>query len=55
MNVNSLPLLRLLMFMVAFLLIIARRDLRVKLRRVVDDGWVKVKQTVGMGVKVSYI
>lgn len=55
MNVNSLPMLRFLMFMVAFLLIISRRDLRVRLKRALGDGWVKVKQTVGMGVKVSYI
>lgn len=55
MNINSLPMLRLLMFMIAFLLIITRRDLRIRLRRAIDDGWVKVKQTVGMGVKVSYI
>lgn len=55
MNLGSLPMLRLLMFVIAFLLIITRRDLRVKLKRAIDDGWVKVKQTVGMGVKVSYI
>lgn len=55
MNLNSMALLRFLMFMLAFLLIIARRDLRLKLRRAIDDGWVKVKKTVGMGVKVSYI
>ena len=52
---NPMVLLRLVMFMVAFLLIIARRDLRLKLKRVMDSGWVKVKQTVGMGTKVTYI
>ena len=52
---NSMALVRFLMFMLAFLLIIARRDLRLKLRRAAENGWVKVKQTVGMGVKVSYI
>ena len=52
---NPMALLRFLMFMVAFLLILARRDLRLKLKRVMENGWVKVKQTVGMGVKVSYI
>ena len=55
MNVHSLPVLRFLMFMIAFLLLVTRRDLRLKLRRAIDGGWVKVKQTVGMGVKVSYI
>jgi hypothetical protein len=43
------------MFMIAFLLIVARRDLRLKLQRALGSGWVKVKQTVGMGTKVSYI
>lgn len=52
---NSMVLLRFLMFMLAFLLIIARRDLRLKLKRAAENGWMKVKQTVGMGVKVSYI
>ena len=52
---NSMALVRFLMFMVAFLLIIARRDLRLKVKRAAENGWVKVKQTVGMGVKVSYI
>ncbi|CAK1364885.1 hypothetical protein CB0940_08524 [Cercospora beticola] len=52
---NSTALFRLMMFLVAFLLIMARRDLRMKLKRAIDDGWMKVKQTIGMGTKVSYI
>lgn len=52
---NPMVLLRFVMFMAAFLLIIARRDLRLKLKRAMETGWVKVKQTVGMGTKVSYI
>ena len=52
---NSMALFRLMMFLVAFLLILARRDLRMKLKRAIDDGWMKVKQTIGMGTKVSYI
>lgn len=52
---NSMTLLRLLMFLVAFLLIIARKDLRQRLRRGLEESWAKLKQTVGMGVKVSYI
>ena len=52
---NPMILMRFVMFILAFLLIIARRDLRVKLRRAIETGWVKVKQTVGMGTKVSYI
>ena len=52
---SSMALLRLVMFMMAFLLIIARRDLRLKIKRTLNGGFTKVKQTVGMGVKVSYI
>lgn len=46
---------RFLLFMFAFLMIVARRDLRLRVRRAVEEGWGKVKRTVGMGVKVSYI
>jgi hypothetical protein len=42
---------RLLIFLFAFLLLASRRDLRVRLRQ----GWDKVRRTVGMGVKVSYV
>ncbi|KAK4502436.1 hypothetical protein PRZ48_005861 [Zasmidium cellare] len=52
---GRLALMRFLMFMVAFILILARRDLRLKVKKALEDGWGKVKQTVGMGVKVSYI
>ena len=50
-SLNSMALLRLVMFILAFLLIVARRDLRLKIRRGMEDGWVKIKQTIGMGVK----
>jgi hypothetical protein len=46
---------RLLMFLFAFLILASRRDIRVKLRRTLADGWDKVRRTVGMGVKVSYV
>jgi TolA-binding protein len=46
---------RLLIFFFAFLLLAARRDFRVRLRRALGEGWAKVRRTVGMGVKVSYV
>jgi hypothetical protein len=52
---SSMALLRFMMFMIAFLLVIGRRDLRMKLRRGMERGWGSVKKTVGMGVKVSYV
>ena len=52
---NSVVLMRLLMFTIAFLIILSRRDLRLKLKRTWDDSWMKLKQTVGMGLRVSYM
>ncbi|KAK5701276.1 hypothetical protein LTR17_022733 [Elasticomyces elasticus] len=52
---SSFALFRFLMFMLAFVLVAARRDVRVRVRRMVEQGWGKVRKTVGMGVKVSYI
>lgn len=46
---------RLLIFFFAFLILASRRDIRVRLRRALADGWDKVRRTVGMGVKVSYV
>ncbi|KAK3676230.1 hypothetical protein LTR78_003980 [Recurvomyces mirabilis] len=43
---------RFLMFLVAFLVVVARRDVRVRLRRLMGNGWGKVRKTVGMGVKL---
>lgn len=52
---SNTALFRSLMFLVAFLVLAARRDLRVRLKRGLEDGWGRVRRTVGMGVKVSYI
>lgn len=52
---NNMALARFLMFLIAFILLIARRDLREKVRRALEGGMKKVKETVGMGTKVSYI
>jgi hypothetical protein len=43
------------MFIFAFILLASRRDMRVRLRRALAEGWDKVRRTVGMGVKVSYV
>lgn len=52
---NSMAMMRFLMFLIAFILLLSRRDLRLKLKRTIEASWGKVKQTVGMGVKVSYV
>lgn len=52
---NPLVLLRMLAFVVGLLMVFARRDVREKIKRTLGQGWLKVRQTAGMGVKVSYI
>lgn len=52
---NPLQLLRFLLFLVALLVAIGRRDVKDRIRRIAGDGWDRVRRTIGMGVKVSYI
>ncbi|KAI4136685.1 MAG: hypothetical protein L6R39_007667 [Caloplaca ligustica] len=52
---NPLALLRFLLFVVALLVALSRRDVKERLKKITSDGWEKVKSTVGMGVSVSYI
>ena len=52
---HPLTLLRILAFIVAIIMAVARRDVRDRLARIRDALWDKAKGTVGMGVKVSYI
>jgi ribosomal protein L32E len=55
MTANPMALFRTLLFLVAFTLAIGRRDLRDRIMRILRNAWDKVRRTVGMGVKVSYI
>jgi len=52
---NPGVLFRALLFVLAFLMAFSRQAVRDRARRIVSQGWTKVKGTVGMGVKVSYI
>ena len=52
---NPMGLLRLVLFLLGFLVAIGRRDLRDRIDRLTDAGWVRLRRTLGMGVKVSYI
>ncbi|PQE32268.1 peroxin 26 protein [Rutstroemia sp. NJR-2017a WRK4] len=52
---NPLLVLRLLAFVVGIVAVFGRRQVRERMRRVVGEGWGRVRRTVGMGVKVSYI
>lgn len=52
---NPMLLMRLIAFIVSIIVLFSRRDLRERIQRILGSGWNKVKQTTGMGVKVSYI
>ena len=52
---NPMALLRMMLFLLAFALAFGRREIREKVRRLFERAWEKLRGTVGMGVKVSYI
>ncbi|KAL8749995.1 MAG: hypothetical protein Q9184_006592 [Pyrenodesmia sp. 2 TL-2023] len=52
---NPLAILRFVLFLVALLVALGRRDVKERVKRITRSGWDKVRKTVGMGVKVSYI
>lgn len=52
---NPTVLFRMMIFVLAFIVALSRREIRERARRVVGNGWEKIMGTVGMGVKVSYI
>lgn len=52
---NPLSLARLVLFVLGIVMALSRQDVRERIRRVTGSGWDKVKGTIGMGVKVSYI
>jgi hypothetical protein len=55
MTANPLATFRTLLFLLAFALAFGRRDLRERIMRILRNAWDKIRRTVGMGVKVSYI
>ncbi|KAJ9666985.1 hypothetical protein H2201_002818 [Coniosporium apollinis] len=55
MTASPMAMLRTLLFLMVFFLAFGRRDLRERIRRLMRQMWEKVRRTVGMGVKVSYI
>lgn len=52
---NPVGLLRFVLFLMGLVVALSRRDIKDRLGRFTDAGWDKVKRTVGMGVKVSYV
>ena len=55
MSHNPMLLLRTIIFIVAFLVALGRRDVRDRIGRITGLGWDKIRDTVGMGVKFSYL
>ncbi|KAL4769005.1 hypothetical protein BDW60DRAFT_109825 [Aspergillus nidulans var. acristatus] len=52
---NPLSFLRLLLFLLGIIFALNRPNIRERIKRIAGSGWQKVRGTVGMGVKVSYI
>ena len=52
---NPTVLFRMMLFLLAFIVTFSRREIRERAKRVLGANWAKVRGTVGMGVKVSYI
>lgn len=52
---NPTALLKMLLSVLAIIMALSRRDIRERAKRIMGSGWDKVRGTVGMGVKVSYI
>lgn len=52
---HPILLLRMIFFLAALVVAFARRDVRDRVARMMDGAWKKVRGTVGMGMKVSYI
>lgn len=48
-------LMQMLAFIVGLLVVLSRRDVKERIKRIMGGGWQKLRQTAGMGVKVSYI
>lgn len=52
---HPMAFLRTMLFMIAIIMALGRQDVRQRLRKLTNTGWQKVRGTVGMGMKVSYI
>ena len=52
---NPLSFVRAILFALGIIMALSRQEIRERARRIYEAGWQKVKGTVGMGMKVSYI
>ena len=52
---NPLGFLRFVLFLMGLVVALSRPDIKNRLERMTGNGWDKIRRTIGMGVKVSYI
>ncbi|EEA28642.1 hypothetical protein EYB25_000434 [Talaromyces marneffei] len=52
---NPMATIRTLIFIIGFVLVLGRQDVRARIQRLTNSSWQKIRGTVGMGMKVSYI
>lgn len=52
---NPMSLLRFVFFIMGLIVAFSRRDVQDRLGRLTGAGWEKIRRTVGMGVKISYV
>ncbi|APA14988.1 hypothetical protein sscle_14g097580 [Sclerotinia sclerotiorum 1980 UF-70] len=52
---NPMVMLRMVAFVIGILVVFGRKEVRERTRRMMSEGLGRVKKTIGMGVKVSYI
>ncbi|RYO87843.1 hypothetical protein DL766_005963 [Monosporascus sp. MC13-8B] len=52
---NPMLLMKLMAFIISFVIVFGKRNIRKRIQQILGKGWSKVKATAGMGVKVSYI
>jgi len=54
-SAHPMALFRFVVFMIAFLMAVGRRDVRALLTDGAESAWVRIRRTIGMGVQVSYV
>jgi hypothetical protein len=52
---RPLSILRFVLFLLGLIIALNRQGVRARLKRLTGEGWEKIRRTVGMGVKVSYM
>ena len=54
-STNPMVLMRTILFLMGLVFALSRQNVRDRVNRMAGQGWNKIKETVGMGVKISYL